>query len=224
MKRTTLIPAVAAAILVVVAGAATAQARVDFHVNIDVPVVAPAPPVVPAGYGYNQGSPWPVMQPELVMNEAPRFIYSPSLGFHVSVGAPYDIVYVNNGYYLYRGGAWYLASSYRGPWSIVSHRRLPLGLRTHGYDQICHHRDHEYRTYLRDRDHYRGSWHRPVVVQKVGHRDHGWYDRQHDKQHRKEHIRNEREHRREHRKDEREHRRDDRRDHRDDHRDGRDRR
>jgi len=202
-------------LVVVVAGAATAHARVNVSVNIGIPVaVAPVPqPVVVAGYP--DESPWTAVQPELVFDEPPRFIYSRNLGFHVSVGVPYDIAYVNNGYYLYRGGSWYLAPAYYGPWSMVSQRRLPPGLRNHRYEQIRQYRDYEYRSYMRDRDHYRGTWHQPHRVQRVEHRD--W--RKDNRIERKDHWKD----RRDDRWDRRDGRRDNRRDGRDDRKhDGRD--
>ena len=163
--------AVAAGAVLVVAGVATAQARVNVSVNIGVPVaVAPIPqPVLATTYG--PASPWQDVQPEIYFDEPPRFIYSPNLGFHVSVGIPYDIAYINNGYYLNRGGYWYLAPSYSGPWSVVSHRRLPPGLRQHRYEQIRHYRDYEYGSYVRDRDRYRGTWYQPNRIQRVQYRD-----------------------------------------------------
>ena len=142
---------IATAVILVVAGAATAHARVDFNVHIDVPaIVAPMPPALPAVY--LPVPPAGTVQTQMVLVDAPRFIYSPNLGFHVSVGAPYDMVYLNHGYYLYREGYWHTAPAYQGPWSTVSHRRLPPELRKHRYEQIRHYRD---------RDHYRGTWHRP---------------------------------------------------------------
>jgi len=172
MKRT-IIATSAAAVLLVVAAAATAQAGMNVSVHIGVPVVAPAPPVVvPVTYpSYPAGSPWPVVQQEIYLDEPPSFIYSPNLGFYVSVGIPYDIAYVDNSYYLYRGGNWYLAPAYTGPWNIVSYRRLPPVLHKHRYEQIRHYRDYEYRSYLRDRDHYRGNWHRPRHIYATGYRD-----------------------------------------------------
>src|SRR6185369_6689520 len=119
MKRSRVMnTAIVAALILVVAGAATAQARVNFNVNIDVPAgVLPLPPVaayptqpvaVPVGY---QGGGYQDVQPQVVVEEPPRFIYSPNLGFYVSVGTPEDIVYYNQGYYIYRDGYWYLSPS-----------------------------------------------------------------------------------------------------------------
>ena len=170
-----------AAVLFVAAGATAAQAKMNVDVHIGVPVVAPAPVVVtpapvPVDYGYRD--PWPEPRQEIYINEPPRFIYAPRLGFHVSVGIPYDIAYVNNGYYLYRGGNWYGAPSYNGPWSMVSYRRLPYALRQHRYEEICHHRDYEYRRYMKDRDGYRGRWYQPVRVDhRMDHRRDRWEDR-----------------------------------------------
>jgi hypothetical protein len=103
----------------------------------------------------------PVLPPTVVIETAPRFIYSPPLGFHVSVGAPYDIVYLGNSYYLYNNGYYYRSSSYNGPWVGVESRRLPKGLRKHRYEDIRRYRDREFHRYERDRDHYRGRWHNP---------------------------------------------------------------
>ena len=201
---------IAAALLLVVAGAATAQAGVDLRVNVGIPV--PMPPAVTVHY---PSQPRVIHQeyvreeaPRFIREEAPRFIYSQNLGFYVSVGTPDDIVYLNDGYYNYRGGSWYNAATYGGPWTAVSHRRLPHELRKHRYERVRHFRDREYRAYLRDGDCYRGSWHRPGNVREVGHRDHRKDDRWNDR----------RDHRGDHRGDDR---RDDRRGHGDDRRDGR---
>lgn len=174
---------IALAVLIVLAGAATAQARVDFSVNIGIPVV-PAPVVVaqpapvPTVVGY-PGYAEPIAYAEPAgYAEQPGFIYSPRLGFYVSVGLPYDVVYLDNCYYQYRGGYWYMSPNYRGPWAHVAQRRLPYGLHRHRYEQIRYYRDREYRSYLHDRDHYRGRWHRPVAV-PVASRER-YYDRRED--------------------------------------------
>jgi hypothetical protein len=113
-----------------------------------------------ADIGLRIGIPVP-LPPTVVVETAPEFIYAPSLGFHVSVGAPYDIVYIGNDYYLYNNGYYYRSHSYNGPWVGVEARRLPPGLRNHRYADIRRFRDREYRRYDRDREHYRGRWHRP---------------------------------------------------------------
>ena len=147
----------ATAVLIIASQAATSHAGVDVDVHIGTPpvIVAPPPPV-----------PGP---PQVVIEGQPSFIFSPFLGFYVSVGIPYDIVYIGQSYYLYRGGYWFVSPSYRGPWVVAQRRRLPPGLRKYRYEQIRHYRDEEYRAYTRDRDHYRGRWHRPEVER----REHG---------------------------------------------------
>lgn len=188
-----------AAALFVATGATSAEARMNVDVHIGIPVVAPAPVVVDSAYR----DPWPEPRQEIYFDEPPRFIYAPKLGFHVSVGSPYDIMYVNNGYYLYRGGNWYGARSYNGPWDMVSYRRLPHSLRQHRYEEICHHRDYEYRRYTKDRDGYRGRWYQPVRVEhRGGQYKNGWdhrKDRWEERKDRREYRQEQREDRRERR-------------------------
>ena len=139
---------------VVLIAAQTASARTDVNLNLNigtppVTVVAPPPPPVYAE------------PPQVVIETQPRFIFSPSLGFYVSIDIPYDIVFVDGSYFMYNNGNWYLSSHVRGPWSYVEYRRLPPRLIKFKYDKIRKYRDREYRVYTRDRDNYRGRWHRP---------------------------------------------------------------
>lgn len=158
----------AAAILIVLAGAASAQARMDVSVNIGVPVVVAPPPaatvVTYPSYPSYPSYPQPVAYAEPVYAEPTGFIYSPNLGFYVSVGAPYDVVYLDDCYYRNRGGRWFMSRSYGGPWAYVTRERLPYRLHRHDHNQIRYYRDREYRAYLNDRDHYRGRWYRPVSM------------------------------------------------------------
>ena len=119
--------------------------------------------------GINVGIPAPLPS-SVVIQTAPEFIYSPQLGFHVSVGSPYDIVYIGNDYYLYNNGYYYRSHDYNGPWVGVEGRRLPPGLRKHRYDEVRRYRDGEYRKYNRDREHYNGRWYRPGKVARNEHR------------------------------------------------------
>lgn len=128
------------------------EARSEFNVNVNIGappavIVTPAPNPVPS-------------PPDVLIETQPGFIFSPALGFYVSVGIPYDIVYTSRHYYLYSDGAWYVAPSSQGPWAIAQ-RRLPPGLRKFRYEQIRSYRDKEYAAYMRDRDNYSGRWHRP---------------------------------------------------------------
>lgn len=156
------------ALLFVLAAASTAQATdVGFDLNINIgnrpKVVAPAP------------SPAPV----IVVEEPPEFIYPSSLGFYVAVGVPYDIFYVSNTYYLYRGNVWYRAAGYNGPWVVVRHDHLPRGLRKHKYEKIRMVRDEEYRIYREDRDRYRGRHFKPGKERKERHKEERGRDKEH---------------------------------------------
>lgn len=122
---------------------------------------------VPAYAGVTVGITLPP-PPEIVIEAAPRFIFSPELGFHVSVGVPYDIVYIGDQYYLYNNGYYYRSRYYNGPWVGVESRRLPPGLRRHKYQEIRRFRDVEYRRYEGNREHYRGRWHNPAERQREG--------------------------------------------------------
>jgi hypothetical protein len=99
--------------------------------------------------------------PQVVFGAPPRFIYSPELGFYVAVETPYDIVFVDGQYYLWGNGFWYVAPYYNGPWVVVEAGRVPPILHRFGYEGIRRFREDEYRTFLRDREHYRGRWHVP---------------------------------------------------------------
>jgi len=124
-----------------------AVAAADVGVNVNIGVT---PPVVVAP------APGP---PQVVLSVAPRFIFSPTLGFYVSVGVPYDIVFMDSNYYLYASGAWYSAQYYNGPWARARH--VPAEIRRYRHEDIRHYRDTEYRAYERDREHYNGRWYQP---------------------------------------------------------------
>ncbi len=135
------------------ANAANVGVDVDIHVGNRPPAVAvpaPPPPVVA-----------PAPPPPVVIQEPPEFILPPALGFYVSIGTPYDMFYIGSTYYLYRGGIWYRAPHYGGPWVATTYRSLPPGLRRHKYERIVRIRDEEYRRYRHDREHYRGRYFRP---------------------------------------------------------------
>jgi len=136
---------------------ADTKSNFNLNVNVGVPVVAaPAPPLPPPPL-----PPPPPGAPQVVLEAAPRFILSPALGFYVSVGVPYDIVFIDNHYYLNRDGRWYRSGRYNGPWAEVQRKRLPPGLRKHRYEEIRRYRDDEYRRYEHDRGQYHGRWHEP---------------------------------------------------------------
>jgi len=99
--------------------------------------------------------------PPVVLSQPPDFLYPPELGFGVAVGVPYDMYYFDGIYYIYRGGGWYRTSSYGGNWVKMRQRELPPELRRYKIARIHEFRDREYRSYSRDRDHYRGKYFHP---------------------------------------------------------------
>lgn len=132
-----------------------ACARVNVDINIGQPapvIVAPMPPPPPP-------------HRRIYIERRPEFIYTPALGFSVSVGSPYDVVYYGNRYYVYDDGGWYWASSHNGPWVYVDRHRLPDRIRRYRYEEIRRYRDEEYRRHDRGPD--RG-------------RDRDWHDRDRD--------------------------------------------
>jgi hypothetical protein len=97
----------------------------------------------------------------IIVEEPPLFLVPPALGIHVAVGVPYEMFYVGGRYYCVKGGSWYVAPAYGGPWAVVVHDRLPPGLRKHKIKELVALRDDEYRRYRREREHYHGKSYRP---------------------------------------------------------------
>lgn len=83
--------------------------------------------------------------PSFVLDTRPTFVNIATRGFSVSYGAPYDIVCLENAYYLHDGGSWYRSSHYNGPWVVVSERGMPERLRGYRIEDIRRYRDDEYR-------------------------------------------------------------------------------
>lgn len=88
-----------------------------------------------------------------VIDRRPTFVELGAQGFAVSYGSRYDIVLLNNAYYLNQGGLWYRASNYSGPWVVVRSHALPDRIRRYRIEDIRRYRDEEYR---RNRSHYDG--------------------------------------------------------------------
>lgn len=96
-----------------------------------------------------------VPAPVVVIESAPEFILIPTLGFHISIGSPYDIIYLDGSYFLFQHNRWYRSYGYRGPWRLVEPRHLPQRLRKHEYREMLDRRDREYREYQKDRKRYK---------------------------------------------------------------------
>jgi outer membrane lipoprotein SlyB len=125
----------------------------DVMAQADVP--PPPPPEEPPAPGQ-----YP-LPPEVYVDMAPQFIYSPALNLYVAVGVPYDLVYTGVDYFYFYGGRWYRGPYYNGPWALATRRHYPPVLLRYRIDHIRHYRDAEFRRYERDRVRYDGRFHRP---------------------------------------------------------------
>jgi hypothetical protein len=134
-----------AAAVVLLQGASAAQAGVSFNINVG--------------------------GPPIVVSQPPDFLYPPELGFGVAVGVPYDMFYLGGTYYVFRGGGWYRTSVIGGPWIQVGPGSLPPVFRRYNMGRIHAFRDREYRSYSRDRGHYRGRSFSPGGGGREEHRD-----------------------------------------------------
>jgi len=177
-------------------------AGVDVNINLGVQprqVYVPEPAYVPQPV-YAQ----PVYaQPVAVINveEDIQFVYPDSLGFYVAVGVPYDLIYLQNSYFLFRDGRWLRAPNSRGPWVAQRNRDLPPSLRRYRVDRIREFRNREYVIYNRDRDHYRGKHFRSDKEQWKEHRKDVKEQRKDEKRYEKEGRKEEKRYDKEQRKD-----------------------
>lgn len=155
------------------------SAESNFNVNVNLGVPVPPPPTV-------------VVAPRVVFDAPPLFLAPSSLGFYVGVDMSYDMVLISGVYYLFQGNHWYRANHYNGPWVVTRYEQLPAPVRKYKVEKIRYYRDHEYRAYHADRDHYRGRHFRPGREGKEEWRD--------EKNRRKEDKREAREEWKEHKK------------------------
>jgi len=160
----------------------------ESSLNVNINLGAPA---APAHHG----------APGVVFHAPPLFLAPPALGFYVGVDMSHDLVLVSGTYYLFQGNRWYRARHYNGPWLVTSHEKLPAPVRRYKVDKIRYYRDHEYKSYHDNRDHYRGKHFRPGREGKEEWRE--------TKEQRKEDKRAEREDHKERKQQDRKHRRTD---------------
>jgi len=85
--------------------------------------------------------------PPVVVYSPPTMVYLAEPAAYVAVGIPYDIFFVSGRYYYRHNNDWFWAQAYNGPWSYVSYRALPTGLRTYNVTRLHQFRDREYRVY-----------------------------------------------------------------------------
>jgi hypothetical protein len=98
--------------------------------------------------------------PALVIASPPEFLLIPALGLHVSIGAPYDLFYLDGYYYQFHKNRWYRSNHYQGPWGYVERGKLPKRFHKHEYRQMLERRDRDYREYQKDKGKYRDRYYR----------------------------------------------------------------
>ena len=108
--------------------------------------------------------------PDIYLDEAPQFIYSPELNMYVAVGVPYDLVYTGSEYFYFYGGRWFHGPYYNGPWLFAPRSIYPPVFLRFRIGEIRHFRDLEFRRYEHDRGHSGGHFHRPAFRGRVEHR------------------------------------------------------
>jgi len=59
------------------------------------------------------------------IGEEPRLVVVPGTPVYEAPALQYNYFYYNGGYYLYRGGDWFWATSYNGPWTVISIAQVP---------------------------------------------------------------------------------------------------
>ncbi|MGB4599414.1 MAG: hypothetical protein WBI04_05490 [Trichlorobacter sp.] len=143
------------------------------------------------GVNINVGLPAPPLPglPRITFEVPPLFLAPPSLGFYVGVDMPHDLVLVSGNYYLFQGNHWYRASHYNGPWTSTRYEQLPQQIRRYKVENIRYHRDHEYRSYHDDRDHYRGKHYRPAKEGKQYRKEEKRWEKEERKHHKGKHGR-----------------------------------
>jgi hypothetical protein len=150
---------ITAAVILAASQAMPAHAGVNFNMGAGVPAAVaaqPAPPPMPA--------------PPRAKAGAPEFIFSPSLGFYVSVGTPVDVFYTGGNYYRYDRGNWYSSSRYNGGWRrATNQRRVPPELTRHRYEEIRSYRERDLRRQMEARGHGRDAQRGDLRPQDRGH-------------------------------------------------------
>ena len=85
--------------------------------------------------------------PPVIVQAPPPMLFLPEPGIYVAAGTPYDIFFIGGRYYYFYGDNWFWGSGYGGPWTYVTFRTLPPGLRKYKVGQLREYREREYRVY-----------------------------------------------------------------------------
>jgi hypothetical protein len=119
----------------------------------------PQPPSQPVPAA-KEVKPPPPDQP-IMLVEPPTFLFPAPLGYGVAVGVPYDMFYDSKAFYFLKGGIWYRAISYRGPWTELPLLRVPPELRKHPLSKVHQIRNAEFAKYWKSKGRYQGKVFRP---------------------------------------------------------------
>lgn len=74
---------------------------------------------VSVGIGINIGP------PPIVVAAPPAVVLMPSIGVYFVPGLEFDVFFYNGYWWSPRGGVWYRAKGYNGPWGVVNKRYVP---------------------------------------------------------------------------------------------------
>lgn len=137
------------------------QSYDEYHRKHTSPQPPPTPPPPPQNLPRPEVKPPLQSEPPLTLTQPPEFLFPAPLGFGVAIGIPYDLFYHSKSYYSVKGGNWYRAPSYKGPWQLVGLSRVPEQLRKHDLKEIRELRNKEFQDFWKNRDHYKGRYFRP---------------------------------------------------------------
>src|SRR2546423_12337434 len=84
-------------------------------------------------------------------------LFLPEPGVYFAAGTTYDIFFVGSRYYYFHGDRWFWGAGYGGPWTYVTYRTLPPGLRRYKVEQLRFYREREYRVYRVEGQNFNGK-------------------------------------------------------------------
>jgi hypothetical protein len=85
--------------------------------------------------------------PPVIVEAPPPMLFLPEPGIYVAAGTPYDIFFIRGRYYYFYEDNWFWGPGYGGPWTYVTYRTLPPGLRRYKVKQLREYREREYSVY-----------------------------------------------------------------------------
>jgi len=102
-------------------------------------------------------------EPRFEIHSRPDFVYLPEQRFSIALSGPYNMILVDDEYYIHRHGEWFRASHFRGPWHFIPTNDLPHRIRRYSWEEIKDLRESEYRRhdrrYWEERHHHeRRDW------------------------------------------------------------------